>query len=266
MDSDEAVECLTYCWLNCSKSYGQTVKARAILKKLHQEHDWYSPTDSSRVKTLFAGLQKQPRSAPQLKRDALPLDMVKQWAHRGSQLASSTYLFKLILVLMVLGMRTMARGIELARLRLSDLEFKPTGGLVIHFPKTKTKPLGRVIFIDETSGVLCPVNLVRQFVAMRRAQGAKNDNHLFVRPGCRKQSMLDTRYITKLIRQAQTLLKYPGSYSSHSMRIGGCSLGVARGLSMEKLMIIGDWTSSAIERYFRQARDQGIALSREMGF
>jgi integrase len=267
-DADDLIMAVAYTHRQTGKSYKQCVNFRAAVKLLHLENEWPDPTISKRVERLFQGLVKEPSLHPKLKRDPVPIDMVREWHRRGYDLCVS-FFFYLALCLMIVGMRCMARGSELARLEVSNVSFVPNG-MRLHFSKTKTRPAGRDVFINSTGGALCPVRAMRRYIAARSSLRPKQHNGkdwLFVMDDNGKQ--LTTDGISKVLQRVQELLQYAVGtlrFTSHSLRIGGCSLGAAEGMTKEMLMIVGDWSSDAIERYMRSAHDPGRNISKEMGF
>ena len=62
---------------------------------------------------------------------------------------------------------------------------------------------------------------------------------------------MNTVEISWILRQIATWLGESGTFSSHSLRIGGASEASFAQFSEAAIKAIGDWSSDAVDRYFR---------------
>ena len=77
---------------------------------------------------------------------------------------------------------------------------------------------------------------------------------------------LNSVTISSYLQHVAHLLKLKGHYTSHSLRAGGASEAAAMGFQRAMIQLMGDWTSNAIDNYFRLSKDKGMKLTSAMGF
>ena len=94
---------------------------------------------------------------------------------------------------------------------------------------------------------LCPVTALRNLLCVCPAD---NKMPLFsYRVGAKNVSWTHDTFVKKLRSILQELGIEPRSYSGHSFRRGGASLGFRLGMSIIDIKSRGDWKSAAVERY-----------------
>lgn len=119
--------------------------------------------------------------------------------------------------------------------------------IVINFVSFKhANQSARVVIKKElSSSQYCPVDILKQYLAVRPKAGA----FLFVRKGGIPLSRQDFNVMFK------TLLEKAGiphkNFSSHSLRIGGATNALLKGYSVSQIQHLGRWRSNAFMRYLR---------------
>ena len=116
----------------------------------------------------------------------------------------------------------------------------------VRFSKTDQKGHGtRIILPSLQQRSTCPVSRLQTFLeARRRVQG-----FLFVHDA---KSLLNRFRFNAVLRK--TLLKINHQifrYKSHSFRIGGATCLASRGVSHDKIQLLGSWKSNAFLKYIR---------------
>jgi hypothetical protein len=76
---------------------------------------------------------------------------------------------------------------------------------------------------------------------------------------------ISTATISTWLKGIASEFEVEGNYTSHSLRIGTASQAVLAGMSREMIMLVGDWTSDAVDRYLKSGVQMGINLSKQMG-
>ena len=164
---------------------------------------------------------------------------------------------------LAVGLRLMRRSGELAALAISDVRLLPDGSTALWVRRSKTDQLGAGLLlpIDATGGPACPVALLRRWMAVRPALAARGpaSDALFVTVTGRP---LSQAAISSLVARAAAAVGLKGTFSGHSMRIGGATAAVGAGASITTVQAIGGWSSNAVWRYIRPF---GTDLSARMG-
>jgi hypothetical protein len=109
---------------------------------------------------------------------------------------------------------------------------------------------------------LCPVRALLTHLTTSRLP-ADSSLFAFVSAG-RRYVLLQSEFVAKLRAGISILGLNPMSYSGHSLRRGGCTLGFAAGLSVVDLKLRGDWKSAAFERYLHVPSAQVFGAARAM--
>jgi hypothetical protein len=217
----------------------------------------YDLLEQDRIKLLVAAMKNLSPRGSKREKDPVPLAMLREFIIRGNDFMDWEE-YVLVSALLVLTMRCMACGNKVSMLGIDDVSFTENT-MRVCFAVTKTQRSGRSLVIEETGSLSCPVKLMRRFLELRKhSPTLKNIKRLF-----RK---VDTRIITRWLRKIALELKFEGCFSSHSLRIGGASQAVLAGFSREMIMLMGDWTSDAVDRYLKSGVQSGKNLSLQMGF
>ena len=102
--------------------------------------------------------------------------------------------------------------------------------------------------VEPTGSATCPVALVSAFVTLRRRAGAADADLLFVSPLGKPISGSAVSSLVALLAKEAGI---DGSFTGHSLRIGGASAALAGGFSADEVKAIGAWKSDAVVRYLR---------------
>ena len=243
--------------------------ALAAITAYHLDAGMPSPV-SALVRRAASGLARR-AAARRLDegehRDRLPFEVhfLWEWAEMPTEERLRRRSWQRDLTLAVLGFRAMRRPGELGALKLRDVRFVSRDVLEVTVRKSKTRQVGapRRVAIDAVGGMLCPVRLVRDWIALRRGQGALEGDPLFLGD---KGGTLSTAAISSVVkRMAEWAGAYPEWYSGHSLRIGGATTAALGGLSTAQICAIGDWRSDAFLLYLRSIGAARAAASRKMG-
>ena len=149
----------------------------------------------------------------------------------------------------------MARASELCMLMKSDVVFQVDGSVQIRFVRTKTKKQGRTVIIRPSGRSTCPVRLLKAWLEF------SSEPILFPISSGYPMSSSD---ITEVLQQIAKEFKSKGRFSSHSLRIGGASALAFAGYTKEQIQAIGDWSSNAIDRYFKETIDHRLNVTSDM--
>ena len=242
---------------NSGKSVGAAVTALKNRAKLLNIGWLLQILESQRIGDLVEALKKLQPVGRSIERDPVSLALIFKCIEEADSVWPWNLYVK-VSVVITLAMRCMSRGGEIANLEVGDLEFV-NEGIKIRFKKTKARERGRRVFIERSNSISCPVALVERFLELRQVDpefvGMK---HLF--------GKFLTSTITGWLRTLAKRFGFAGNYSSHSLRIGGASQAVIAGFSCEMIMLMGDWTSDAVDRYLRSGVQSGRNISSQMGF
>jgi integrase len=240
-----------------TSSHSGCKQAKFAIAALHKDAGFEDPSNNYYIKQLLASFKKYGNTPKLIDRQPFPLQLLKELASycpaEWSHLRWCQSVF-----LCILGLRTMSRGSELAGLKWTDflLENKR---LQVIFRKTKTKTHGRVVWIEATGSLLCPIKWFLQFASCR----PENFEFCFGEVSTGKQ--LSPASISVELQSIAKIFDCQARFTSHSLRIGGASEAVFAGFSKEAIQAIGDWSSNAIDRYFRQTLDTSRNISKELG-
>jgi hypothetical protein len=117
---------------------------------------------------------------------------------------------------------------------------------------SKTDQLGKgvQIFLSRTSGALCPVSALLEYLSVR----GTHEGPLFMRSGGLPLSR------AFLVAQVQSALQLQGMavshFTGHSFRIGAATTALRAGISDAKIKMLGRWESSAYQSYLRTPREE----------
>ncbi|KAG2386401.1 hypothetical protein C9374_002847 [Naegleria lovaniensis] len=197
----------------------------------------------------------------EIERNEWRIMYIDMWILEGCNFVDRrTYVF--YTTLMIIGIRSMLRGSELGSILTSnvvEINKNNINGIRIVVEKVKNdfkrSKKGRVIEIEATNSRRCPV------VWLRLWKVCNPQKYLFG-----DDLPLSTAKISDILRFVATSLKISGSFSSHSLRIGGASEAAFAGFSHTAIQALGDWSSNAIDAYFRAGFASDKNVSRQMGF
>jgi hypothetical protein len=256
-------------WVCQVRGPGVGCKVLASIEKVHRLR--LRPLPKSKVlQELSRAMEKaSKRNRDPEKVSDLPVVAVLAWAQklrrlgRGAESGDQQGLVGL-----ALGLRAIKRAADLAQVRIRDVSQCVEGGILVFFPDTKNHPEGELVPIEPAIGVpVCPSTLVWEWAQERKAQGARPDDWLFVKP---RGGMTDSAYWTRIVRaaveEAQRIGWLPkgGKWSSRSMRSGGASRMQALGYGEAAIMALGGWLSKAMQYYLRKTHLSVEKLSTRM--
>ncbi len=236
------------------------------------QHDQISKSD--RVGKVLTSCENISATRKLESRSPVSMVMLKLWISREANITKfiSKDSYLMVAAMLVIGLRTFCRGGELADLdicHITEDERNGMKGLHIKFVRTKTKKAGRSLFIEAIPTVglnaprgCCPVAIIQRYLKMRESLFS-NVPALFVdEKGKRITKPLIGLWLTEVAEWANV----PGRFTSHSLRIGAATEGALAGLSRECIMALGDWSSTAVDRYFRSNIVTNLNISSQMGF
>ena len=140
----------------------------------------------------------------------------------------------------------------------NDLVMQDANSYTLYIRRTKTIQFGERIlvlpFVAEPSNALCPVSAMKNLMLVSPKE-SMIPLFSYIQRG-KTQSWTHTTFVDRLRR----ILSDEGfnaiSYSGHSFRRGGATLGFKIGLSMAQIKQRGDWRSSAVENYIFVTSEQ----------
>lgn len=246
---------------NRTRSAASCAMARSAIRHRYKQLNWPDPSLSPEVDRLIVSFSKISRTGYKLDRDPFSISYLRDWLVHGHNHVSTFNLW-LSSALFAIGLRTMARGSELSNLNVEHVRYDSRRkGYFICFPRTKTRPEGRKVFVDSTGSVTCPVRILDMWLSVRGSY--RQSDPLFI---SERGGRVTRNLITQLLRQAAGFRGWVGKFSSHSLRIGGASEAAIAGIPYSTIQLLGDWSSSAIDRYFRSNLDSDVNISSNMGF
>ncbi|KAL0485313.1 hypothetical protein AKO1_011666 [Acrasis kona] len=192
---------------------------------------------SAEVKALRTATMNVSPVAYRIHRDPFPLLLVKKFI-RSLGVGWVYADFVRTCAFILIGMRTMARGGELARLTSRDISLFGNE-VIVDFTRTKTRKFGRKVRIQASGSSFCPVMWLKKWLAIR----PRNATRLFL--------LSSTFQISELLMRVAASMKWKGKFTSHSIRIGSASEAAMAGFSKEWIKIMGDWSGPSVDRYLR---------------
>jgi hypothetical protein len=138
--------------------------------------------------------------------------------------------------------------------------------LMLVVRQSKTNQFGRRVhripFVACSENILCPVKAMLSHLVASKLLSVSN-LFAFVRSG-RSIILNHADFVSKLRLGLGVIGLNPNQFSAHSMRMGGCTMGSAAGLSVLDLKLRGDWKSDAIEQYLFVPGAQVVSAARIM--
>jgi integrase len=239
-----------------------TNRAKSVVAQWHLDNKWKNPFDSHRCKKFTRAIMKTDPVPPRPAKLPFPIVTWKKWLGMR-RVAKTSKEYKLMADAIIgIGLRTMARGKELAELKREDVVFK-TDGAWITFKKTKTKSKGRSLWLDNASKKeYCPVDKLKNWMQLQEEiYIVDGSTALFTVDG----KQLSTTRITTVVQWVANACDDANKYTAHSLRAGGATEAAFQGMSQSAISGIGDWSTDSILAYFKSSIS-GRKVSDEMGF
>jgi integrase len=167
--------------------------------------------------------------------------------------------------IVALGFRSVRRASELTALRWSDVQFGD-GQLIMSIRRSKRDQHGRghTVRIEVENSPLCPVRLLARYRGALSEEQRGPDHFVFFAAG--RGASLTVSAISSIVKKMTAAANCQGSFSSHSLRIGGASALARAGFSEGQIMAVGGWVSQSVRRYMRADATQRQGVSTRMGF
>jgi hypothetical protein len=234
-----------------------------------------APTDTVRapaVKKLMRSIAQAqgPKGVP-LGKEGMTISLLRLLLARLKKLQSTdapmAALYTRDAAWLVLGFFGMLRRSELIALQMRHITVgtHPAPHVNVHIARSKTDTTGRgatIMINSVTRSGIKVGQLVQALVDIRRASGAAPDAPLFtawdldthtlssrsISSGQALAKRLQV-YLSALHADFPNLPVHPGAYGMHSLRRGGATAAWEGGVSRDKIMAHGRWSSSAVDRY-----------------
>lgn len=235
---------------------GRGTKAAMLARRLvaisqaHKALDLVSPTTSSVVRRVYAGIRRthgtaQQGKAPTLVADIRKMVQAQPYSIRGLRDRA----------LLLLGFAGAFRRSELVGLDVEDLEFSRVGLIVtLRRSKTDQEGQGRRIGIPYgSSEQTCPVRAVQAWL-----QAAHISTGPILRAvdrfGRLQDPRLSDRTVARLVKKHAAAIDLdPKRYAGHSLRAGLATSAAAAGISDRAIMRqTGHRSSAMVGRYVRE--------------
>ena len=222
-----------------------------------KKFDW--DVSSERITDLLVSMNKVSPISKEIPRDPWNISYINKFISVGLRHLDRRTFIKYMCI-MILGIRTMLRGSELGGIlseNVTIIRKNNLDGLRIVVKKVKNdskrKKKGRTIEIEATDSVRCPLGWVKMWLPF-----VKGQQFFF-------GEKLSTEQISGVLRSVATWIGVKGHFASHSLRIGGASEAAFAGFSHTAIQALGDWSSNAIDRYFRAGFSSDKNVSDQMG-
>lgn len=199
-------------------------------------------------------------------RDPIPIENVTQFCkrYRDSRVREKV----LAKTMVVIGIRALLRGGELARLRWRHVSFKGEM-LVIDIGVRKNKTVrADALWLDPSSvadSSSCPVALMREWRALRVREGEGGQDDLVFSTRLGKE--VTYVYLKQLI---DMMMKETGgstgNFKGHSLRVTGAVAMMRAGKTAVEIQLMGNWKSDVFLRYLRTFALAAGGLTTLMGF
>jgi site-specific recombinase XerD len=246
---------------------GRGAKASTLARRLvaisqaHKTVDLPSPTTSSVVRRVHAGIRRAHGTAQLGKAPALVGDIRKMVQAQPDSLRGLRDR-----ALLLLGFAGAFRRSELVGLNVEDLELSRIGLVVtLRHSKTDQEARGRRVGVPYgSSEATCPVRSIQAWL-----QAAYIEHGSIFRPidrfGRVQAGRLSDKAVARLVKQhAEAIGLDPTRYAGHSLRAGLATSAAAAGASDRTIMRqTGHRSSEMVSRYIREGslfRDNAAAL------
>ncbi|KAL9646599.1 hypothetical protein ABK040_016389 [Willaertia magna] len=259
-NKDNVEQFLVYLFLKIS-SDKNCKRCLIALRKLFIVADVKDSSDHNTTR-LLNGLNNISSVSFELERLPWKISFIRQWITSSSKF--QTYEFYVLSTLvMILGLRLLLRGTELATIMNEDISgFSQNGknGLKLRIRSTKVdrfrRRKGKTLFLEKTGSDICPVKWFDKWCKVKPI-----GRYLFS-----GEVLWNYKNITEILRVVASTLQLESNYSSHSLRIGGATEAHLAGFSEATISGMEDWSRPSIHLYLRSCLHSDRNLSKEMGF
>ena len=230
--------------------------AQWAIKKRGEAEGW--KLCGPRISRLVEKMITRSPVSRKLERDEWRICYISQFIVLGPNAGLDRRTFCTHVAVMIIGIRTMLRGSELGSILRKNVVPITKNGMsgikltIEHVKTDSSKKQGRVIEIEHTNSPRCPVTWINLCLKLNSGK------YLFGK-------MLTTDHITTMLRTVAEKLGLSGTFSSHSLRIGGASEAAFVGFSRAAIQAMGDWSSNAIDTYFKAGFSSDRNVSDQMG-
>jgi site-specific recombinase XerD len=248
--SDETVALYLSAMADSGAKAATIARRLVVIAQAHKGADLPTPTSSSLVRRVHAGVRRTIGTAQSGKAPAVVTDLRKML-----EKLPVTRVGLRDRAVLLLGFAGAFRRSELVSLDVADLEFS-SAGLIVTLRKSKTdqEGAGRRIGIPygSTEGT-CPVRAVQAWLETARI----SDGPVF-RPLDRFQRVQTTRLSDKAValivkRRAKAVGLDPTRYAGHSLRAGLATSAAAAGASERVIMSqTGHRSADMVRKYIRE--------------
>ena len=227
--------------------------ALAAIANRHKSAGLAQPQQHPRIAELWSGIRRSLGSEQRRVSPLLPEDLL-----RMSRALPHTLAGKRDRALLVIGLAGALRRSELVALELGDIQFAPSGGIVLRIGRSKVDQEGRGSRIGLARGrhaATCPERTLRAWLEAARIRSG---------PVFRRMSAADRvlggaltgQSVAKIIkRRCRAAGLDPSIYSGHSLRAGLATSAARAGKGDRAIMRQGRWSGrSMVDRYVREAR------------
>ncbi|KAE8184974.1 hypothetical protein CF336_g7193 [Tilletia laevis] len=120
----------------------------------------------------------------------------------------------------------------------------------VKLPRSKTSVTGHVIVLTSQDTPSDPIGLLHLHLQLNQVPNPES-SPLFSYWNKGRLSVLNQQAFERTLKQLADRAKLPHIHG-HSMRIGGCTTLLVRGVPPDKVMLHGRWDSNSFKRYIRE--------------
>jgi len=204
---------------------------------------------SKYFKLLTKGIIRRHASSPLAKKQLRPKRDPVLFSHIASLISTGSQPTRDI-ALILIGMYGLLRASEISSIKTKDVKIEQNT-ITITFKRLKQppgKPPSVIIIRKETIGGICLFDHIHAFLTHQPKQSP--EHYLFQDP-TDPGKPITTQQISEIITTALKSININGTYSSHSLRIGGATFAAARGYSTAEIKTFGGWVSNTFMQYIR---------------
>jgi hypothetical protein len=254
-------------YLEMTGSPGQVVEAVNAIAAWHRDRGVESPTVSHRVKYAVKATTKiwAETKGEGTRRDPFPIEALKEWVRECPKGVKRTRWVRDAAMVGV-GLRVMLRPSEIVGIRLKHIRFDDNGWMWLKIAKRKNDQLGQrgEDPVEPVPGSdTCVVKLVHDLLK-DLGPSASPESFLFtsISTGQGVSTSVVNSTVKHMVKKSSSNARVAG----HSLRIGGCVLGMMAVFTMAQLKAIGGWCSKAMRAYLRSVSVASEGASNKMGF
>jgi integrase len=212
-------------------AFGTLRCVRSVMAVAHQYNGLPDPTKDHRFRRVFAGIAKVLGTGSPFRKEAIAATELRAMKDAALECGSTRALQEW--TILAVGYFGALRVNEAVALDVEDVHFQPDGSVYLHIRKSKTEQTrSRWVTIDPIEGdQLCPVLALRSWMVVLGVSGGP----LFRRPGrlgTLRSARLSDRTVSRIVkRYCARIGLNPEAFSSHSLRAGFITDGIANGVS-----------------------------------